>query len=103
MTYHVIVQFVVPADRHDHFIEQAQRDAEQSLRNEPDTLAFSVLRDEHDPERFFLDEVYEDKAAFEYHTKQAAFNNFIEAVRSYADGPTFLVQGFSLAPSTITR
>ena len=46
-------------------------DARGSVGNEPGCLRFDVLRDEADPTRVYLYEVYADKAAFEAHGKTA--------------------------------
>ncbi len=64
MTYHVLVQFDVPSDKREAFAAAGLFDANGSLQNEPGTLRFEVIRDENNRNRFYLDEVYEDEAAF---------------------------------------
>lgn len=95
MTYHVLVQFDVPPSLRQDFIVHANCDARESLANEKGTLDFKVLQDEDNPNRFYLDEVYEDKAAFEHHTTQPAIRKFLELVDSYAAGPNFIARAYS--------
>ncbi|WP_078353363.1 putative quinol monooxygenase [Mycobacteroides chelonae] len=92
MTYHVFVQFDVPPDRRQDFIEHANFDARESLANEIGTLGFAVLQDEDNPNRFYLDEIYKDKAAFEHHLGQPPIRKFLELVDSYAQGPNFVAK-----------
>ncbi|HHJ1783357.1 TPA: antibiotic biosynthesis monooxygenase, partial [Pseudomonas aeruginosa] len=67
MTYHVLVQFDVPSDKREAFAAAGLFDANGSLQSEPGTLRFEVIRDENNRNRFYLDEVYEDEAAFLQH------------------------------------
>ena len=89
MTYHVFVQFDVPPEKREAFVEAASFDAEGSLTNEPGTLRFEVLQDADNPNRFYLDEVYTDQAAFERHSDGATIAEFRELIGSYAQGPNF--------------
>ncbi len=58
MTYHVLVQFDVPPHKRDDFVAAGLFDAEGSLTHESGTLRFEVIRDEDNPNRIYLDEVY---------------------------------------------
>jgi autoinducer 2-degrading protein len=98
VTYHVFVQFDVPPARRQDFIEHANFDARESLANENGTLSFQVLQDEDNPNRFYLDEIYEDKAAFEHHVQQPTIKKFYEFVDEYAQGPNFLAKAHLRTP-----
>ncbi|EFV12091.1 putative quinol monooxygenase [Segniliparus rugosus] len=89
MTYHVFVHFDVPPDKREDFVKAASFDASGSLEGEPGTLRFEVLQDADNPNRFYLDEVYEDEEAFIYHSKQETIKKFYELVGGYAQGPNF--------------
>lgn len=84
MTYHVLVQFDVPSDKREAFAAAGLFDANGSLQNEPGTLRFEVIRDENNRNRFYLDEVYEDEAAFLQHCRNETIARFYELIDSYA-------------------
>ncbi|WP_323121731.1 putative quinol monooxygenase [Burkholderia alba] len=94
MTYHVLVQFDVPSERRDDFAKAGLFDAAESLAREPGTLRFEVIRDEHNRNRFYLDEVYEDEAAFAQHCRNDTIKRFYELIDHYAFGPVFLFKGY---------
>ena len=58
-------------------------DAKGSIGNEPGCLRFDVLRDEADPSKVYLYEVYADKAAFEAHGKTPHIAKFRERFRGW--------------------
>ncbi|MER5300361.1 MULTISPECIES: putative quinol monooxygenase [Streptomyces] len=93
MTYHVLVQFDVPPAKREEFVAAALFDARGSLANEPGTLRFEVIRDENNPNRFYLDEVYESREAFDAHCRAETIKGFYDLVDSYAQGPNFLFKG----------
>lgn len=97
MTYHVLVQFDVPSDKREEFTKAALFDANGSLQNEPGTLRFEVISDEHNRNRFYLDEVYEDAAAFEQHCRNETIVEFYKMIDSFANGPLFLFKGNRVA------
>ncbi|WP_407589644.1 putative quinol monooxygenase [Pseudomonas aeruginosa] len=94
MTYHVLVQFDVPSDKREAFAAAGLFDANGSLQNEPGTLRFEVIRDENNRNRFYLDEVYEDEAAFLQHCRNETIARFYELIDSYAFGPLVLFKGY---------
>ena len=67
----------------DEFIEAILLDAKASVKNEPGCVRFDVLRDEEDPNRIYLYEVYKDKAAFEYHTTTPHIKKWQETVKDW--------------------
>ncbi|AOR70345.1 antibiotic biosynthesis monooxygenase [Burkholderia stabilis] len=94
MTYHVLVQFDVPSDKREAFAEAGLFDAKGSLAKEPGTLRFEVIRDEHNRNRFYLDEVYENEEAFQQHCRNDTIKKFFDLIDSYAFGPVFLFKGY---------
>lgn len=97
MPYHVLVQFDVPSDKREAFARAASRDARDSLATEPGTLRFDVIRDELNRNRFYLDEVYEDEAAFALHCSRPPFLDFFAEIDAYASGPVVVFKGYRLA------
>jgi autoinducer 2-degrading protein len=73
-------------------------DAKGSIGNEPGCLRFDVLRDEADPSKIYLYEVYADKAAFEAHGKTSHIAKFREAIQGMSAGPSELVRALSVFP-----
>ncbi|AZC26630.1 putative quinol monooxygenase [Pseudomonas sessilinigenes] len=96
MTYHVLVQFDVPSDKREAFVSAGLFDANSSLEKEPGTLRFEVIRDQHNRNRFYLDEVYVDEAAFLQHCKNETIARFNELIDDYALGPVFLFKGYRI-------
>jgi autoinducer 2-degrading protein len=73
-------------------------DAKGSIENEAGCVRFDVIRDEGDPSRVYLYEVYADKAAFEAHGKTAHIAQFREAIKDMSAGPSDIVKGWSQFP-----
>jgi (4S)-4-hydroxy-5-phosphonooxypentane-2,3-dione isomerase len=92
-TYHIAVYFDFPAERQQEFIDAALEDGRESSANEPGTKRFELIRDKHNAGRFYLNEAYDDAAAFEVHAAGPYFKRFFEIVGSFADGPHWLIQG----------
>jgi (4S)-4-hydroxy-5-phosphonooxypentane-2,3-dione isomerase len=91
--HHIAVYFDVPAEHHRAFIEAALEDGRESSANEPGTRRFELIRDNDDPNRFYLNEAYDDAAAFEAHAAGPYFKQFFGVVGDFADGPHWLIQG----------
>ena len=65
--YMILVRFDVRPECHQDFQALAQRHAEESLREETDTLVFHIVEDEEHPDRFYAIEGYTDRTAYEAH------------------------------------
>lgn len=91
--YHVAVYFDVQAERHTDFIAAALEDGRESSANEPGTQRFEVIRDETDPDRFYLNEGYDDLDAFNAHVEGPYLAKFLAEIKDYAVGPTWLIRG----------
>jgi autoinducer 2-degrading protein len=65
----VTVDLTIHPDHIEDYAAVIARQARTSVAEEPGCHRFDVYRHESDPQRFFLHEIYEDRAAFEAHTK----------------------------------
>ena len=84
----LVVSLKVKPGRADDFIAAAQADGEGTTENEDGNFQFSVVRDQDDPDRFFLFEVYRDEAALEAHRATPHFLRYRELTADiYAEGP----------------
>lgn len=94
--YHVVVHFDIPAERRAAFVAAALADGRSSAATEPGTRRFELIADETDANRFYLDEAYEDAAAFQAHVDGPHFARFFDLIKEYAVGPTWLVRGTTI-------
>jgi autoinducer 2-degrading protein len=98
--YQLAVSFEVSAENHQAFIDAALANARDSLAKEPGTLRFELVRDLDDPNRFYLNEAYQDKAAFELHSRGAYFKKFFAIVDRFAKRPNRRDFGIAASRST---
>jgi quinol monooxygenase YgiN len=91
--YNVAVSFNIPSEHREDFINAALKDGRDSGANEPGTHRFELIVDETDPNKFYLNEAYEDLDAFNVHAAGEYFKEFFAAIEAYADGPTWLIKG----------
>jgi autoinducer 2-degrading protein len=91
--YHIAVYFDVPEAQREEFIAAALEDGRNSAADEPGTHRFELIEDAERPNRFYLNEAYEDAAAFDLHAKGPHFARFFEIIENFADGPTWLIKG----------
>ncbi len=91
--YHIAVSFDIPADRREEFIAAALEDGRDSNREEPGTQRFELIVDSENPNRFYLNEAYDDEEAFDVHCKGAPFVKFFATIDKFAEGPTWLIKG----------
>jgi (4S)-4-hydroxy-5-phosphonooxypentane-2,3-dione isomerase len=75
--YQLSSYFDVPSERIQDFIDAALEDGRDSLANERGTKRFELIQDEDKPNRFYLDEAYDDRAAFEEHTNGPFYKRFL--------------------------
>ena len=74
--YVVTVLFKVSAASADTFLARLHRQASDSLAVEPGCRRFDVCTDPDAPQRVFLYEIYDDRAAFEAHLESDHFKAF---------------------------
>ncbi|QDU91191.1 Autoinducer 2-degrading protein LsrG [Pirellulimonas nuda] len=86
--YVVTVVFQVkPANAAD-FRASVLAQAQNSLQREPACKRFDVCFDPQSPERVFLYELYDDRAAFDAHTQTEHFAQFSAAVEGWVEDKT---------------
>eukprot|EP00466_Bigelowiella_natans_P017012 jgi/Bigna1/146998/aug1.126_g21706 len=74
--FFVMVSLKVKPDMHDKFLKAALIDARGSVIDEPGCYRFDIIQDELDENKFAFYEVYEDRAAFDFHTTTPHFLQF---------------------------
>ena len=101
--YTIVVGLEIKPEHRQDFIKAALQDGHDSSLNEPGTRRFELLQDESNPNRFYLSEAYEDKAAFEAHANGPYFQAFAAAVSGYyVQKPTWLARGTLISSSDVT-
>jgi len=80
--YVVCVEFVIGADRVAQFLPLMRANARASREREPGCRQFDVCIDPQRPERVFLYELYDDRAAFDLHMQTEHFRSFDATARS---------------------
>ncbi len=101
--YAIVVGLEIKPEHRQDFIKAALRDGHDSSISEPGTRRFELLQDESNPNRFYLGEAYEDKAAFETHANGPYFQAFAAAVSGYyVQKPTWLARGTLISSSDVT-
>jgi (4S)-4-hydroxy-5-phosphonooxypentane-2,3-dione isomerase len=95
--YHIASYFDVPADRREDFVAAAIEDGRDSVANEPGTLRFELIQDEKTPTRFYLDEAYADREAFEVHATGPHYAKFFSLIEGYLQSKCELIKGMTIA------
>jgi (4S)-4-hydroxy-5-phosphonooxypentane-2,3-dione isomerase len=91
--YHIAAYFDVPPERRQEFIDAALEDGRNSVANEPGTKRFELIEDKKNPNRLYLNEAYDDKAAFNAHANGPYFKKFFDVIGAFAvEGPR-LIEG----------
>lgn len=75
----VTVEFTVKPEAVEDFRKAVRQQAKNSLQHEEGCRRFDVCFDDERPERVFLYEVYDDRAAFDRHCATDYFAKFREA------------------------
>ena len=81
--YVLVVSGRVKPEHMEDFLESMLDDARGSVRDEPGCLRFDVLRDDADPTRLHLYEIYRDRVAFEAHLQAPHFLRWVEKVKDW--------------------
>lgn len=96
---HIIVAKIqIKPEYREPFMELMVDDAKGSVENEPGCLHFSVIRDNADPNRIVLFEVYRDEAAFEAHKQTPHFIRWRDGVQDWFAAPAEVIQGQNVFP-----
>ena len=83
--YVVAVDFNIYPEQVEAFMPLMMAQARNSLANEPGCHVFDVCQGQEAPEKIFLYEVYDDRAAFEAHLASDHYRNFDSAVTRMVD------------------
>ena len=83
----VAVTFEIAPDEAELFAHRVQQQAADSLE-EPGCSRFDVWRDPGDDSRFFLFEIYDDRAAFDAHLESMHFKAFDQEVAPWVHSKT---------------
>ncbi len=95
--YVACVSIQVKPGTRDEFV-RATLDNAKNTRKEPKNLRWDFLQQEEDPDRFFLYEVYAEKAGFEEHQKTAHYLRWKETVAPMMAVPRVGVKHHTLFP-----
>jgi len=97
--YSIFVTINIKPDRIEEFTTASFGDAQGSIRDEPDCFRFDIHQDSGRPHRFYLYEVYRDKAAFEAHLETPHFKRWIDAVQEMFDAELERIDMTTVFPS----
>jgi len=81
----VTVEFQVKPSRHAAFMLEMAANAIASVEHEPGCRQFDVCIAKDDPNKVFLYELYDDKAAFDLHLKAPHFLTFDATVKDWVE------------------
>ena len=95
----LMVGIRVPAQHRAEVLDVLTEDARTSVRDEPGCFRFDLLRDPEKATRFYLYEVYRDKAAFEAHLETPHFGKWKASVESMFDGEMQRIDMATVFPS----
>jgi quinol monooxygenase YgiN len=100
VSFNTVVSYQnIPAAARASVIAAAQRDAYESLKHEPGTLAIHVVPDPEDATRIVVTGTFTDRRAFEAHLRGSAERAFrAVASRDGVSGPDYTIAGTSLEP-----
>ena len=93
--YVITVEFTIHPEHLAVFMPLMLENARVSRETEAGCRRFDVCRDPAQPERVFLYELYDDRAAFDTHLAAAHFKAFDGAVKAMVAGK--LVRAYELA------
>jgi (4S)-4-hydroxy-5-phosphonooxypentane-2,3-dione isomerase len=86
--YCIMAAFDVPPERHREFIAAALEDGYDSCVNEAGTRRLELIKDNDCANRFWLNEAYDDEAAFDDHVNGPYYAKFFGVVGVFATGNT---------------
>ena len=96
--YGVFAAFQMQPEHRDDFIDALLDDARGSVETERGCVRFDVLRDEEDPNKVHIYEVYRDRAAVEAHGQPPHRLRWVETTREWRAGPAVIRWGTNIYP-----
>jgi autoinducer 2-degrading protein len=79
----VIAEFAVGPEHKQEFLDLCVYDHVRSTTDEPGCRQFDVVVSEEAPDAVILYEIYDDKAAFDYHLTTPHFAVFAEGLKKF--------------------
>ena len=89
--YWQVYQVDVQPGRRDDLLQVSKAYAEECIREEPGTRAFSFLLDEQDGDRFYAIEQYADRAAQQAHAEGSVMQRRAPGILPLLAGPPVLL------------
>lgn len=90
--FNLVVIFSIKTGQNEGFLRVIEPVIEQT-RKEPGNLQYELSVDEANPQRYFLIEKYQDRAAYEFHTQQPYLLNMRTALAEVLSAPAEVVRG----------
>ena len=89
--YWQVFRVDVQPGRRDDLLQASKEYAEECIREEPGTRAFTFLRDEQDEDRYYAIEQYADRAAQQAHAQGAVMQRRAPGILPLLAGPPVLL------------
>jgi quinol monooxygenase YgiN len=89
--YWQVFQVNFQPGRREDLLQMSKAYAEECVREEPGTLAFSFLLDDQDENRFYAIEQYADRAAQQAHEQGVIFQRSAPGILPLLAGPPILL------------
>lgn len=90
--------FKIQPSYRDAFAKACQPDSAGSLHHEPGCFRFDLLKDNADPNTFYLYEAYADEAAYQFHLTTPHFHRWQAQVKDWFMEPVKVIFTTSLFP-----
>ena len=95
----IFVTIQVKPEFMDQFVEASFSDARGAVGDEPGCFRFDILRDQSDPNRLHLYEVYADEAALEAHRQAPHYLKWRSTIDDWVDGDFQRIRCDTVFPS----
>jgi quinol monooxygenase YgiN len=91
----ILVEFLVKPEFASKFGKLIAANAKASVEREPGCRRFDVLQSPAEPRDFWLYEIYDDEAAFDFHLKTRHFKAFAAAIEGQIEQRSLWRLGFN--------
>ena len=95
----IFVTIQVKPEFINQFKEASFGDSQGAVRDEPGCFRFDILKDDSDPNRIHLYEIYEDQAAIEAHRNAPHYLKWRSTIESMVEGDFQRVSMTTIFPS----
>lgn len=90
--FNLVVIFSIKNGQNEAFLKVMSTVIERT-RKEPGNLQYELCVDEANPQRYFLIEKYQDRAAYEFHTQQPHLQNLRDSLAEVLSAPAEVLRG----------